>query len=81
LAIKILPSHASRTQINKLKAYAKHFVLDDPYLWNFCTDKVIRRCITDGKFAVIMHHCHDTSVRGHSWPQRTARRVLDNGFY
>ena len=81
LATNILPSHASRAQVDKLKADAKHFVWDDPYLWKFCSDQVIRRCVPNGEFEAILHHCYDTSVGGHSGPQRTARRVLDSGFY
>ncbi|XP_028242341.1 uncharacterized protein LOC114420723 [Glycine soja] len=41
----ILPPHASRSEIDKLKSDAKYYVGDDPYLWRFGSDQVIRRWV------------------------------------
>ncbi|XP_006579199.1 uncharacterized protein [Glycine max] len=41
----VVPPHASRSQIDKLKSDAKYYVWDDPYLWRFGSDQVIRRVI------------------------------------
>ncbi|GAU47094.1 hypothetical protein TSUD_369270 [Trifolium subterraneum] len=69
------------TQIHKLKSDAKHYVWDDPYLWKFGNDQVIRRCVPDYAIESILHHSHASQVGGHFGPQRTARKVLDSGFY
>ncbi|XP_027356742.1 uncharacterized protein LOC113866050 [Abrus precatorius] len=81
LVTSVVPPHASRSQIDKLKSNAKYYVWDDPYLWKFCNDQVIRRCVPNHEFQDILYFCHGTSVGGHFGPQRTARRVLDNEFY
>ncbi|XP_052732212.1 uncharacterized protein LOC128196172, partial [Vigna angularis] len=47
LAAVVLPIHASRHYIDKLKSDAKYYVWDDPYLWRFCSDKIIRKCVPD----------------------------------
>ncbi|XP_020202854.1 uncharacterized protein LOC109788523, partial [Cajanus cajan] len=47
LVASIFPPLASRAQIDKLKSDAKHYVWDDPYLWKFCNDQVIKRCLPD----------------------------------
>lgn len=54
---------------------------DDPYLWKFGSDKVIRRCVPDYEIESILHHAHASQVGEHFGPQRTARKVLDLGFY
>ncbi|GAU51081.1 hypothetical protein TSUD_241500 [Trifolium subterraneum] len=72
---------ASQTQIHKLESDAKHYVWDDPYLRKFGNDQVIRRCVPDYEIESILHHSHASQVGGHFGPQRTARKVLDSGFY
>ena len=41
IVASIVPPHASRSQIDKLKSDAKYYVWDDPYLWRFDSDQVI----------------------------------------
>ncbi|PNX72416.1 hypothetical protein L195_g028306, partial [Trifolium pratense] len=77
----VFPAGASQTQIHKLKSDAKHYVWDDPYLWKFGNDQVIRRCVLDYEIESILHHSHASQVGGHFGPQRTVRKVLDSGFY
>ncbi|RDX74330.1 putative mitochondrial protein, partial [Mucuna pruriens] len=44
-------------------------------------DQVIRRCILDSKIKSVLHFCHLASRGGHYGSSRTARKVLDCGFY
>ncbi|XP_045797211.1 uncharacterized protein LOC123891391 [Trifolium pratense] len=81
LVAGVFPAGASRTQIHKLKSDAKYYVWDDPYLWKFGSDQVIRRCVPDCEIESILHLSHASPVGGHFGPQRTARKVLDAGFY
>ncbi|XP_027337828.1 uncharacterized protein LOC113851515 [Abrus precatorius] len=77
----IFPINASKIQRDKIKSDAKHYVWDDPYLWKFCNDQVIRRCVPDEEIPSILQFCHNSVVGGHRGPQRTARKVLDLGLY
>jgi hypothetical protein len=81
LVAGVFPAGASRTQIHKLRSDAKYYVWDDPYLWKFGNDQIIRRCVPDYEIKSILHHCHASQVGGHFGPQRTARKILDSGFY
>ncbi|KAK4411814.1 Retrovirus-related Pol polyprotein from transposon [Sesamum angolense] len=38
-----LPRDLSRARKDKIRSEAKYFVWDDPYLWKFCSDQIIRR--------------------------------------
>ncbi|RDY14135.1 putative mitochondrial protein, partial [Mucuna pruriens] len=53
----------------------------DPYLWRLYNDQVIRRCILDSEINLVLQFCHAASGGGHYGSTRTARKVLDCGFY
>ncbi|KAJ8770395.1 hypothetical protein K2173_015009 [Erythroxylum novogranatense] len=42
-----LPENLTRGEIEKIKRDAKYYVWDDPYLWKFCSDQIIRRCVME----------------------------------
>ncbi|XP_071909585.1 uncharacterized protein [Coffea arabica] len=76
-----LPAGWSKAKRDKLKSDAKHYLWDDPYLWRQCSDQVIRRCVSAGEFHSILTFCHSFACGGHFDPKRTARKVLESGFY
>ncbi|XP_045822018.1 uncharacterized protein LOC123914902 [Trifolium pratense] len=81
LVAGVFPTGASRSQVHKIKSDAKYYVWDDPYQWKFGSDQVIRRCVPDNEIESILKFSHASQVGGHFGPQRTARKVLDSGFY
>ena len=83
IVASVLPLHASRSQINKLKSDAKYYVLDDPYLWRFSSNQVICKCVCmiDHEIQSILQFYHNTPTDSHFGPQWTAMRILDYGFY
>ncbi|KAL1568704.1 hypothetical protein AAHA92_00285 [Salvia divinorum] len=74
-------SDATRAQKLKLKSEAKYYFWDDPYLWKVGADQVIRRCIPEWEQKEVLTHCHSLACGGHFGPRKTARKVLDSGFY
>ena len=81
LAASVFPPLASRAQCDKLKSDARYYIWDDPYLWKMCSDQVTRRCIPDHEIDSVLKFCHSSTPGGHLGTQRTARKVLDYGFY
>ncbi|RDY01283.1 Retrovirus-related Pol polyprotein from transposon 17.6, partial [Mucuna pruriens] len=75
------PLEASRLYKEKLQSDAKYYMWDDPYLWRLCNDQVIRRCIPDAEINSVHQFCHAALGGGHYRSTRTARKVLDYGFY
>ncbi|XP_061344672.1 uncharacterized protein LOC133290587 [Gastrolobium bilobum] len=70
-----------QAQILKLKSESKYYVWDDPYLWRFCNDQVIRIYVPpDIEFQSVLQFCDASACGGHFGPQRTARKVLDSGL-
>ncbi|XP_042426110.1 uncharacterized protein LOC122013973 [Zingiber officinale] len=68
----VFPTHYSRTQRDKLKSDSKYYVWDDPYLWKFCSDQVIRRCVPDNEFDSNCERCQRIGTIGqrHEMPQQ-----------
>ncbi|CAN6679377.1 unnamed protein product [Malus baccata var. baccata] len=81
LASKVIPSEFNKIQRDKLKYDARNYVWDDPYLWKYCSDQIIRRCVHDSDIQSILNFCHTYACGGHFGTQKTARKVLECGFY
>ncbi|KAM2983181.1 hypothetical protein FF2_009141 [Malus domestica] len=81
LASKVIPSEFNKNQRDKLKYDARNYVWDDPYLWKYCSDQIIRRCVHDSEIQSILNFCHTYAFGGHFGTQRTERKVLECGFY
>ncbi|XP_042038334.1 uncharacterized protein LOC121784238 [Salvia splendens] len=71
----------SRAQRMKIRSEAKYYFWDDSYLWRMGSDQVIRRCIPEWEHRDVLDHCHALACGGHFGPRKTARKVLDSGFY
>ncbi|CAM8907941.1 unnamed protein product [Rhodiola kirilowii] len=65
----------------KLKHDSRFYVWDDPYLWKIGVDQLLRRCIPDIEIASVVSFCHEHACGGHFGPRRTARKILDSGFF
>ena len=65
----------------KFLAQAKQFFWDDPYLFKYCSDQIIRRCVPDHEIQSILSFCHDQARGGHFGAKKTAAKVLQCGFY
>ncbi|CAM8953807.1 unnamed protein product [Rhodiola kirilowii] len=75
------PPSYSKAQCMKLKHEARFYLWDDPYLWKIGSDQLLRRCIPDFDIASIVSFCHEHACGGHFGPRRTARKILDSGFF
>ncbi|KAM2922713.1 hypothetical protein COP2_039036 [Malus domestica] len=81
LVSKQVPNTLSKVQRDKLKHDARFYVWDDPYLWKYCPDQIVRRCVPNSDFNSILAFCHSYACGGHFGTQRTALKVLESGFY
>ncbi|CAM8951195.1 unnamed protein product [Rhodiola kirilowii] len=75
------PPSFTKAQCMKLRHDARHYLWDDPYLWKIGVDQTLRRCIPDREIASVISFCHEFACGGHFGPKRTARKILDSGFF
>jgi len=81
IVTKTFPKDLSRAQKKKIRARSKYYVWDEPYLWKFYGDQIIRHCVDDSEFHSILTFCHSSESGEHFGPKRMAHKVLQCGFY
>jgi len=59
----------------------KWFFWDEPYLFKYCLDQIIRRCIPDSEFRNVLSFRHDQAFCGHFSGKKTAAKILQCDFY
>jgi hypothetical protein len=76
-----MPLHWGRQDKFKFLAMVKYFFWDDPYLFKYCPDQIIRRCIPEHDQSNVISFCHDHACGGHFNAKKTAAKILQCGFY
>ena len=54
---------------------------EEPLLYKYCADQIIQKCVPEAEQQGILSHCHEDACGGHFASQKTARKVLQSGFY
>ncbi|RVW75557.1 hypothetical protein CK203_056460 [Vitis vinifera] len=53
---------------------------EEPFLFKYCADQIIRKCVPEQEQSGILSHCHDSACGGHFASQKTAMKVIQSGF-
>ncbi|RVW81709.1 Pro-Pol polyprotein [Vitis vinifera] len=53
---------------------------EEPFLFKYCADQIIRKCVPEEEQQGILSHCHENTCGGHFASQKTAMKVLQSGF-
>ncbi|RVW99483.1 Retrovirus-related Pol polyprotein from transposon opus [Vitis vinifera] len=53
---------------------------EEPFLFKYCADQIIRKCVPEQEQSGILSHCHDNACGGHFASQKTAMKVIQSGF-
>ena len=54
-----LPEHWTKQDKAKFFAEIKNFFWDDPYLFKYCADQIVRRCVPENEIQNILSFCHE----------------------
>ncbi|KAK8945257.1 hypothetical protein KSP39_PZI007733 [Platanthera zijinensis] len=81
LVARVLPKNYSSQQKKRFFSDLKNYFWEDPFLFRVCADQVVRRCVSGEEDIQILRHCHEGPTGGHYQANRTARKVLEAGFY
>jgi hypothetical protein len=71
-----MPLHWGRQDKLKFLSKVKTFLWDDPYLFKYCPDQIIRRCILEFDQTDVISFCHDHACVGHFSANKTAAKIL-----
>jgi hypothetical protein len=76
-----IPLHWGQQDKLKFLSIVKNFFWDDPYLFKYCLDQIIRRCIYEHDQSNVISFCHDQACGGHFSAKKIATKILQCGFY
>ena len=52
---------------------------EEPFLYKYYADKIIRRCVPEEEQLGILSHCHENACEGHFTSQKTAMKYYNLG--
>ena len=81
LATGRIPNHWTKQDRNKIFNEVKQFFWDDPYLFKYYPDQIIRRCVPDFECISVISFCHFETCGGRFSAKKTAAKILQCGFY
>ena len=81
LVTRQIPSHWTAQDKKKFFAKVRNFFWDDPYLFKYCPDQIIRRCVPNNEFSSVISFCHSKACGGHFSAKKTAAKILLCDFY
>jgi hypothetical protein len=75
-----MPLHWGQQDKLKFLSKVKTFLWDDPYLFKYCPDQIIRRCIHEFDQTNVISFCHDHTYGGHLVQTRPLQRFCSVEF-
>ncbi|RVW58579.1 Retrovirus-related Pol polyprotein from transposon 17.6 [Vitis vinifera] len=74
-----VPSEWSAQDKRHFLAKIHAYYWEEPFLFKYCADQIIRKCVPEQEQSGILSHCHDSACGGHFASQKTAMKVIQ--FY
>ena len=81
-----IPSQWTSQQERKFLVDIKKYYFDDPYLFKYCPDQLLRRCVSNDDQIWVLTFCHFEACEGYfsskKWWTKSCKRVLlAHSFY
>jgi hypothetical protein len=54
----------------------RNFYWDDPYLFKYCPNQILKRCIPDNETLSVIKFCHTEACGGHFSIKKTIAKIL-----
>ena len=81
LATREIPAEWKEQDRKYFFAKIHSYYWEEPFLFKYCADQIIRKCVPEEEQQGILSHCHESACGGHFVSQKTAMKVLQSGFY
>ena len=81
LIIDQMPLHWGQQDKSKNLSMVKTFFWDDPYLFNYCPNQIIRRCISEHDQSNVISFRHDHACGSHFSAKKTIAKIMQCDFY
>ena len=74
-----LPAEWIKQDHYRFFAQVRYFFWEEAYLFKYCPDQIIRRCIPEEEQRSVLSFCHELACEGHFGP-RKQRKFYKEGF-
>ncbi|KAI5324228.1 hypothetical protein L3X38_033301 [Prunus dulcis] len=81
LAKGVVHPDFSYQQKKKFLSDVKHYFWNEPYLYKYCADQIIRRCIPEAEQESVLKFAHHYACGGYFGQKRTAEKILQSGLF
>ena len=81
LVMSVIPQYWTMQDRQKFFIEVRNFYWDDPYLFKYCLDQILRRCIPNNETHNVIKFCHLEACGGHFSMRKTTAKILQCGFY
>ncbi|RVW41845.1 Pro-Pol polyprotein [Vitis vinifera] len=81
LVTRELPSEWKAQDKKHFFAKIHAYYWEKTFLFKYCADQIIRKCVPEIEQQEILSHCHESICGGHFASQKIAMKVLQSGFY
>ena len=76
-----IPSQWTSQQKRKFLVDIKKYYFDDPYLFKYCPNQLLRRCVSNDNQIGVLTFCHSEACGGNFSTRKMADKILQVGFY
>ena len=80
LVTEEVPSEWKAQDKKHLFAKVHAYYWEEPFLFKYCADQIIRKCVPEQEQQGILNHCHESICGGYFPSQKTTMKVLQSGF-
>ncbi|KAJ9689244.1 hypothetical protein PVL29_014756 [Vitis rotundifolia] len=80
LVIGEVPSEWKTQDKKHFFAKIHAYYWEEPFLFKYCADQIVRKCVPEQEQQGILNHCHESACGGHFASQKIAMKVLQLGF-
>ena len=81
LAIGEIPAEWKAQDKKHIFAKIHSYYWEEPFLFKYCANQIIRRCVPEGEQQGILSHCHENVYGSHFASQKIVMKVLQLRFY
>ena len=76
-----IPPQWTSQQKRKFLVDIKKYYFDDPYLFKYYPDQLMRRCVSNDYQIGVLTFCHSEACGGHFSARKMADKIMQAGFY
>ncbi|WJZ87576.1 hypothetical protein VitviT2T_006946 [Vitis vinifera] len=76
-----VPSEWSAQDKKHFFAKIHAYYCEEPFLFKYCADQIIKKCVPEQEQSGILSRCHDSACGGHFASQKIAMKVVQSGFW